>query len=88
MVRYGAPWCHSCRRIGPELQELAVERWPGAAVYELSLVRNGKAAGERMFKHYKARKVSSMPLLEVFRGDELVERLDASTLSLESGDRP
>ena len=61
---------------------------PGAAVYELSLVRNGKAAGERMFKHYKARKVSSMPLLEVFRGDELVERLDASTLSLESGDRP
>ena len=36
VLRYGAPWCHSCRRIGPQLQELAAERWPAAGFYELS----------------------------------------------------
>ena len=70
------------------LQVLAAERWPGAAFYELSLVRNGKAAGERMHRHYKARGVRTMPFLEVFDGGELVDQLDASTLSLRSDDRP
>ena len=86
IVRYGAPWCRSCRTIGPPLQELAAERWPQANFYELSLVRNGKAAGERMYRHYKARGVRTMPLLEVFAGSELVDRLDADALSLRSGD--
>ena len=88
VVRYGAPWCHSCRRIGPALQELAAERYPGADFYELSLVRNGKAAGERMHRHYKARGVRTMPFLEVFDGAELVAQMDASELSLRSDDRP
>ena len=88
VVRYGAPWCRSCRTIGPELQALAAARWAAATFYEMSLVRDGKAAGERMYRHYKARRVSTMPLLEVFVGSELVERLDASALDLRSGDRP
>lgn len=88
VVRYGAPWCRSCRTIGPELQALAAARWPTVTFYEMSLVRDGKAAGERMYRHYKARRVSTMPLLEVFVGSELVERLDASALNLRSGDRP
>ena len=87
IVRYGAPWCRSCSTIGPQLQALAVERWPEATFYELSLVRNGKAAGERMFRHYKARGVVSMPFFEVFVGAELVDTLDARTLELRSGDR-
>ena len=64
-----------------------MERWPEATFYELSLVRNGKAAGERMFRHYKARGVVSMPFFEVFVGAELVDTLDARTLELRSGDR-
>mmetsp|Transcript_15619 Transcript_15619/g.31554 ORF Transcript_15619/g.31554 Transcript_15619/m.31554 type:complete len:88 (+) Transcript_15619:446-709(+) len=87
-MRYGAPWCHSCRRIGPQLQALAAERWPAAEFYELSLVRNGKAAGERMNRHYKARGVRTLPYFEVFDGANIIDRLDASTLSLNSGDRP
>jgi hypothetical protein len=50
VIRYGAPWCRSCRTIGPSLQEFIIDRWPSASVYELSLVRNGKAAGERMYR--------------------------------------
>ena len=31
IVRYGAPWCRSCRTIGPTLQAYAAERWPNAS---------------------------------------------------------
>jgi len=88
IVRYGAPWCRSCRTIGPSLQEYAAERYPTGRFYELSLVRNGKAAGERMYRHYKSRGCTSMPFFEVFKGSELVETLDARCLDLRSGDRP
>jgi thiol-disulfide isomerase/thioredoxin len=43
IVRYGAPWCRSCRTIGPDLQEFAATRWPAATFYQIELVRNGKA---------------------------------------------
>ena len=88
IVRYGAPWCRSCRTIGPSLQEFVGARYPTGLVYELSLVRNGKAAGERMYRHYKARGCSSMPFFEVFKGSQLLEALDAKCLDLQSGDRP
>ena len=83
------------------------------------LVRNGKAAGERMNRHYKARGartltpsrtrtrtvtvtltrtltlrhpqargVRTLPYFEVYDGASLIDRLDASTLSLKSGDSP
>ena len=58
IVRYGAPWCRSCRTIGPRLQALAAERWPSASFYELSLLRNGKAAGERALVRKSAGLVS------------------------------
>ena len=85
------------------------------------LVRNGKAAGERMNRHYKARGartltptrtrtrtlsrtrtrtrtrtralrppqargVRTLPYFEVYDGASIIDRLDASTLSLKSGD--
>ena len=56
IVRYGAPWCRSCRTFGSELQALALDRHPTGFVHEMSLVRDGKAAGERLFKHFKERK--------------------------------
>ena len=80
IVRWGAPWCRSCRTIGPDLQEFVASRWPAGKIWQVELVRDGKAAGERMYKHYKARGVREMPLFEVFVGSELVERLDARTL--------
>ena len=81
------------------------------------LVRNGKAAGERMNRHYKARGVHTLtptptptltlalsltltlrhhqargvrtlPYFEVYDGASVIDRLDASTLSLKSGDSP
>ena len=66
---------------------MAEERWPQAEFYQLELVRNGKAAGERMYRHYRARGVKTMPFIEVFIGAKLVERIDASALDLQTGDR-
>jgi hypothetical protein len=37
-------------------------------------------AGERMYRHCKARGVKTMPTFEVFVGRELVERIDATAL--------
>ena len=83
-VRYGAPWCSSCRTMGPDLQALVAAVWPNATFYELQLVRDGKAAGERMNRHYKRRGVRTMPFIEVFVGSSLVQCFDARKLNLQS----
>ena len=74
---------------------LTLCRWPRAAPADAAstrclagLVRNGKAAGERMNRHYKARGVRTLPYFEVYDGANIVDQLDASTLSLKSGDSP
>ena len=83
IIKYGAPWCRSCRALnvpGSRLDMLVAERWPTARLYSMELVRNGKAAGERMFAHYKARNITRLPQVEVYRGSELVEIMHASEL--------
>ena len=83
IVRYGAPWCRSCRTFGSDLQALALDRHPTDFVHEMSLVRDGKAAGERLFKHFKDRlQGAPMPFFEVYRGAELIDRLDGRALGL------
>ena len=83
LVKFGAPYCRSCRALdvpGSKLDAIVAERYPSAELFALELVRNGKAAGERMFKHYKAHGVKSLPHVEVYRGSELIETIPSSAL--------
>ena len=54
---------------------------PTAQFFSLDLVRNGKAAGERMAKFFKARNVTAMPYVEVYVGSTLVEAAVEPTLT-------
>jgi thiol-disulfide isomerase/thioredoxin len=72
VVRFQAPYCRSCKERSPLLDRIA-ENNPQAKFYSLDLVRNGKAAGERMAKLFKQRGVSAMPYVEVWLGATLVE---------------
>ena len=83
LIKFGAPYCRSCRALdvpGSRLDAIVTERYPSAGLFALELVRNGKAAGERMFKHYKAHGVTSLPHVEVYRGAELIETIPSSAL--------
>ena len=81
VVKYQAPWCRTCRALAPRLDKAldrVARRWPNsspaaARLYSLELVRNGRAAGERMNKYFKSRNATELPFIEVYRGDQLID---------------
>ena len=81
VVKYQAPWCRTCRALAPRLDKAldrVARRWPdsspaAARLYSLELVRNGRAAGERMNKYFKSRNATELPYIEVYRGDQLID---------------
>ena len=72
VVKFQAPFCRTCRATSPLLDRVA-KQYPEANFYSMDLVRNGKAAGERMKEFYQARGIKAMPYVEIFIGQECVE---------------
>ena len=72
VIKYQAPWCRTCRAMGPRLDRVA-KAFPFAEYYSLEAVRNGKAAGERMHELFLSRNATKLPYVEVYRGAELIE---------------
>ena len=80
VVKYQAPWCRTCRATSPLLDralDRVAERLPNRTgnvrLYSLELVRNGKAAGERMNNFFKSRNITEMPYVELYMGRELID---------------
>jgi thiol-disulfide isomerase/thioredoxin len=71
VIKFQAPYCRSCRQTSP-LLDRAAKKWPSARYFSLDLIRNGKAAGERMNRFFASRNVTTMPHIEVYAGSELV----------------
>ncbi len=66
LVDFWAPWCGPCRRVAPELEQLAAER-AGALV--LAKVNTDDLSGlARRFR------ISAIPTLVLFRGGAEVDR--------------
>ena len=62
VIKFQAPFCRTCRATSPLLDRVAKD-YPQAKYYSMDLVRNGKAAGERMNKFFRAKsiKLSTRP---------------------------
>ena len=72
VVKFQAPYCRTCRASSPLLDRIAKQH-PQARFYSMDLVRNGKAAGERMNRFFKERGINQMPYVEIFLGSECIE---------------
>ena len=72
VVKFQAPHCRTCRATSPLLDRVA-KQYPQARFFSLDLIRNGKAAGERMNAFFKEHGVRSMPYVEIFVGSQRVE---------------
>ena len=79
VIRWQAPYCRACREQSPQLTRIR-EQWPQAQFYSMDLIRNGKAAGERMCRFFKERNVTAMPHIEVYVGSTCVEAAIEATL--------
>ena len=77
VIKYQAPWCRTCRQTAPLLDRKAKKYAKDASTslsfYSMDLVRDGKAAGERMNTFFKAKNITSMPYVEVYCGGTLVD---------------
>ena len=86
VIKFQAPWCRTCRAMAPLLDRTA-KKWPRASYYSLTLQRNGKAAGERMYKFFRSRNITQMPYVEVYLGQELLDAEVIPPRSLELFDQ-
>ena len=59
VIKFQAPWCRTCRASAPLLDRTA-KKWPDASYYSMELVRNGKAAGERMNRFFKSKNITQV----------------------------
>ena len=75
LVDFWAPWCPPCRKIGPVLDELALENASSAKVVKVNVDDNPKLAASYH--------IQSLPTLMVFKGGEVVEQF----VKLESKER-
>jgi len=66
LVDFWAPWCPPCRMIAPVLDALAVESTGQVRIVKLNIDQNP----ETTLKY----QVSSIPLLLLFKGGEVVAR--------------
>ena len=72
IIKFQATYCRTCRATAPLLDRVA-KKYPTAKFYDLTLARDGKAAGERMYRFFKSRGIKEMPYIEVYAGSERVE---------------
>ena len=72
VIKFQAPWCRTCRATAPLLDRKA-RKYPNASFYSIDLVRDGKAAGERMNKFFQAHNATKMPYIEVHVGGKLID---------------
>ena len=72
VIKFQAPYCRTCRASSPLLDRVA-KQYPQARYYSMDLVRNGKAAGERMNRFFKERGVKLMPYIEIYYGSECID---------------
>lgn len=72
VIKFQAPYCRTCRASSPLLDRVA-KQYPQARFYSMDLVRNGKAAGERMNRFFKERGVKLMPYIEIYYGSECID---------------
>ena len=72
VIKFQAPYCRTCRATSPLLDRVAV-KYPQAKYFSMDLVRNGKAAGERMNIFYKEKGIKLMPYVEIYIGSECVD---------------
>jgi len=72
IIKFQATYCRTCRATAPLLDRVA-KKYPTAKFYDLTLARDGKAAGERMYRFFKSRGIKEMPYVEVYAGSERVE---------------
>lgn len=67
VVDFTAPWCGSCRKIAPLMEQLAEDYKDRAQVVKIDIDANKQTA-----KKYSIR---SIPAVLIFKGGELVETL-------------
>lgn len=71
IIKFQAPFCRTCRATSPLLDRVA-KQYPDAQYYSMNLVRNGKAAGEKMNRFFREKGVKLMPYIEIYVGSECV----------------
>lgn len=67
LVDFWAPWCTPCRRVGPSIEQLALDYGTNAKVGKLNVDLNPEAA-----VRYG---ISSIPAVVLFNGGQVVESL-------------
>ena len=72
IIKFQAPWCRTCRAAAPLLDRKA-KKYPNANFFSIDLVRDGKAAGERMNRFFQSRNATKMPYIEVYCGSSLID---------------
>ena len=86
VIKFQAPWCRTCRATAPLLDRKA-RKYPNASFYSIDLVRDGKAAGERMNKFFQAHNATKMPYIEVHVGGKLIDAEIVPSSSIELFDQ-
>lgn len=64
LVDFWAPWCGPCRMIAPMIDELSQENGDSVKIGKVNVDENGATA--------QAYGVSSIPMLAIFKGGEVV----------------
>ena len=72
VIKFQAGYCRTCRASSPLLDRVA-KQYPDANYFSMDLYRDGKAAGERMNRFFKEKKVKLMPYVEIYVGNEMID---------------